>query len=206
MRRGVLAAVLCVMALAASHAGGQEVELPAVPPGMTLGELEDELRRREEDLARYQARLEDLESQNAAVGAELEARARELALHERQVRRQLVTLCRLSQGGYVLLLQDARSMADLFRRIQLARSLVDEDMEALRGHQRAVDALEVRRRELAGSLEAQRQLQEQVAQYRLELEAERERRVSAEAQAPAPAYDMGLGTADPFASGVAFDL
>ena len=105
-----------------------------------------------------------------------------LRRQEAQVRARLVTLCRLSQGGYLQLLQDASSLADLFRRAQFARGLIDGDLDALREHQTEVDSINLRRRQLDRRLAAQRQLQERIEHYRLELETERERRVNQAAQ------------------------
>ncbi len=173
---------LIILALIASQAAGQQADIEPQPLAMTLPELEEELRRREEDLGRYSQRLSALESQNAEVRGELESREQVLRRQEAQVRARLVTLCRLSQGGYLQLLQDASSLADLFRRAQFARGLIDGDLDALREHQTEVDSINLRRRQLDRRLAAQRQLQERIEHYRLELETERERRVNQAAQ------------------------
>ncbi len=178
IRRCASPATLIVLALIAGQAAGQPADVDPEPLGMTLQELEEELRRRQEDLGRYSQRLSTLEQQNLEVRGELEGRETVLRRHESQVRARLVTLCRLSQGGYLQLLQDASSVADLFRRAQFARGLVSDDLGALREHQAEVDAITLRRRQLDRRLAAQRQLQERIEQYRLDLEAERERRVN----------------------------
>lgn len=195
MRRAPL--LLTALVLAASTATGQPAD--TVDPGpiaMTLVELEEEIRRREHDLERYNEQLAELERENAELRRELDAHGADLARQERQVRARLVTLCRLSRGGYLQLLGGASSWADLFRRAQFARTLVDQEMEALNEHQRQVEALEERRGQLDQRLAAQRRLRERIAGYREELEAERERRL-VERRQPDP-LSLGGSTPPPY--------
>jgi peptidoglycan hydrolase CwlO-like protein len=174
-----------------ARATGQPAEVDPGPIAMTLPELEDELRRRQQDLDRYGERLDGLEQQNDEVRRELEARGEVLRRQESEVRARLITLCRLSRGGYLQMLGGSRSWADLFRRSQFARSLVDQELEALGAHQSEVEELDRRYRQLDRRLNEQRQLQERIVQYQRELEAERERRLNERARAASDPYRLG---------------
>ena len=185
MRRlAPLAAVALGLVVATGRAGGQGAFSDgAVASEMTAAELEDEIARREADLARHGARLARLEASEARVRDELAAHAAELGRQESQVRARIVTLCRLRQGGYLHILRGASSWTDLVRRARYARTLAAHDLEVLRRHHEGVQALETRRRELDERLDEARGLRDRIAGYRDELRAELERRAS-----PAPGH------------------
>ena len=172
--------VFVALALRGSIAVGQTSDLDETPLAMTLSELREELSRREADLRRYRSRLEELERENDEVRAGLEQREADLRRQEHTVRARLVTLCRMSRGGYVQLLGGASSWVDLIRRAQLVRAVTEQDIEALRAHQRAVEELESQREQLSANVESQRRLSDRISQYQQELEAERQRRLVAE--------------------------
>lgn len=162
--------------------------------GMTLEELEEEIARREADLQRYSSRLAELEQQNEALRADLARREATASERERTLRTRIVGLCRLTRGGYVALLLGARTWTELLRRAELARSVVDRDVEALRAHRSELDQLRRQRQQLAEQLDAQRALADRISLYQQELEAERQRRVTLEAPPPLPADEsLGLG-------------
>jgi flagellar motility protein MotE (MotC chaperone) len=202
MRRVVVVVcALATIAIVGGHAVGQEGAALSAGAPMTDRELAGEIARREADLARYNERLSRLESETAGIRSDLERREAELGAQESQVRRRIVTLCRLRQGGYLHLLRGASSLTDLMRRARYARSLANADLASLREHQRLVAELEGRRADLASQIETQRQLRERIATYRDELEAERRRRLEppdpffddVTAEAPAAPFDPALG-------------
>jgi peptidoglycan hydrolase CwlO-like protein len=171
---------------------------------MTLAELREEIARREADLRRYRVRLDELVRENESVRATLDEHEAALRRQEATVRARLVTLCRLSRGGYLQLIAGASSWVDLLRRAQIVRAVVERDIETLASHQRQVEALADQRRELTERIETQRSLSDRISQYQQDLEAERERRVAAESSASPPPF--GLDDLDPTMSEPGFDL
>ena len=176
--RLLLFTTIPLVLLIVGTASGQPSELEDGPLVMSLAELEDEISRRQEDLRRHQERLSEIERENETVRRELDARASVLGNRETHVRERIVTLCRLSRGGYVQLLRGAETWTDLVRRAQLARAVMDDDITVLRAHQTEVEDLERQRRELDERLERQRDLNDRITRYRRELEEERQRRLS----------------------------
>jgi len=161
------------------NAAGQPSDVEELPLVMTLAELEEEIVRREDDLRRYRERLEDLEARNDSIRRHLEAREAELQGEEARLRSKIVTLCRMSRGGYLQMLRGARTWAEMARRAQIARTVVDRDVEEIRSHQQQVDELRSQRQQLVQRLEVQRQLQARIERYRQELANERSRRLRA---------------------------
>lgn len=196
------ALVMAALAVSGNDASGQPAELNETPLVMTLHELQEELDLREADLRRYNERLEALESQNAEVRGQILERETVLRRQEHAVRERIVTLCRLSRGGYAQLLGGARTLTDLMRLAQLARTVIDQDIEALRDHQGQVDELEDQRRQLSGRVESQRRLSERISQYQQELEAERQRRVAVESVAYPQSSPLGVPTPSLSSSGL----
>ena len=172
------AVALITGAIVAGSATGQPAELDEAPMVMTLEELEGEIERREADLRRYSEQLQRLERQIEALRTQLAEREAVLRRQERTARTRVVTLCRLSRGGYVQLLRGARNWTDLVRRAQIARVVMDQDVAALQEHQREVEELSQRRQQLTQRVDRQRELQERIARYQRELEAERARRLA----------------------------
>lgn len=176
-----LGAILLLSGLSVVEpATGQISNVEETPLVMTLDELEEEIVRREDDLRRYRERLAELEVENSKVGANLEAREDRLRGQEDRLRGKIVTLCRMSRGGYIQLLRGARTWAEIARRSQIARAVVDQDIEEIREHQLQVEELREQRARLLRRVEVQRQLQARIARYRRELEDERRRRLRAQ--------------------------
>lgn len=192
-------ALLLVVALAVSEnrasgqttGGGEETTLV-----MTLTEIQEELSRREADLSRYNERLEELERQNNAVRQQIIERENELQQQESNVRERIVTLCRLSRGGFMQLLGGAQTLSDLMRLAQLARAVVDQDIEALTAHQTGMEELEAQRQQLSERVESQRRLRERISHYQQDLEAERQRRISFESAAYPQSLPVSSSTLD----------
>jgi peptidoglycan hydrolase CwlO-like protein len=185
-----ICSILCLFRPAAARAQTSSGLDDAL--GMTLEELEEEIARREADLQRYSSRLAELDQQNEALRADLEQREATARARERSLRTRIVGLCRLTRGGYVALLLGAHTWTDLLRRAELARSVVDRDVEALRAHRVELEQLRQQRRTLAEQLETQRTLADRISLYQQELEAERQRRVTLETPPPLPT-DESLG-------------
>lgn len=179
-----LVAATCALAPAAARAQAGSGLDDAL--GMTLEELEEEIARREADLLRYSGRLTELERQNDTLRADVDQREAAARVRERSLRTRIVGLCRLTRGGYVALLLGAHTWTDLLRRAELARTVVDRDVEALRAHRVELEELRDRRRHLAEQLETQRALADRISLYQRELEAERQRRVTLENPPPLP--------------------
>ena len=198
MSRWSLASFALVVVLVAGRAIGQPADPDPGPIAMTLAELEEELQRRQQDLARYNERLAELERQNAEVRQDLDESAAVLGRQEEQVRARLITLCRLSRSGYLQLLVGARSWADLFRRARFARTLMDQELEALHEHKHQVDELRLRRQQLDQRLVAQRELQERISRYQEELEAEWERRLVEQAHEATDPYGLDAASPPPY--------
>lgn len=196
------ALVVAALTVSGNDASGQSAGLSETPLVMTLNELQEELDMREADLLRYNERLEALESQNTEVRGQIRERETELRVQEYAVRERIVTLCRLSRGGYMQLLGGARSLSGLMRLAQLARAVVDQDIEALRVHQGQVDELEEQRQQLSNRVETQRRLSERIGQYQQELEAERQRRLDVESAAYPQSSPLGVPTPSPTPSGL----
>lgn len=193
-------ATLLLALLVVSTAWGQSGELgdEQTLMVMSLEELEAEIARREADLARYTERLESLERQNEQVRQRLERRAEELRLRELTLRGRVVTLCRLSRGGFVQLLRGAPTVAALIRRAQIASTVVDRDIAVLEEHQRRVEELEQEQTQLDQRLAAQRDLQQRIARYRTELEAERQRRLERRSMGGGDPFGLDDAAPSPF--------
>jgi len=185
MNRRVLAALALAVVVPARPAWAQGSGLDDAL-GMTLQELEEEIARREDDIRRYAERLAQLEGQNDEVRLDLERREANARRHERGLRGRIVSLCRLSRGGYVALLLGAHTWTELLRRAELARTVVDRDVDALRAHTGELEQLRLQRRQLAEQLETQRALSDRISLYQQELEAERQRRLALENPPPLP--------------------
>jgi len=153
---------------------------------MTDEELEGEIQRRTGDLDRYTEHLGRLERTTREARGALDLRERELHVQQSEARRSVVTLCRLSRGGFVHLLSGAQSWTDLFRRAELARVLARRELGALRDYQSGVEELETRRNTVEQRLTAHRALRERTRTYRQALELERTRRASIATTLPSP--------------------
>ncbi len=142
-----------------------------------LNEIEKEMQRREEDLRRYNARLERIKQEAEATRRDLAVREQEVRNAESNVRERLRSLCRLSRGGYLKLVRGARSLADLVISLRYVKARMNYDLQALQAHKDLLEEIEARRRKLAKQVAAQSRLSERIAAYRDELRAQRDLRL-----------------------------
>lgn len=144
-------------------------------PWAALQELEEELRRREDDLARCRSRLE-------AARADLEiARDYLLRLEEardrlrREVHRRIVLLDRIGRGGVARLVLTSRDPGEARFRARLVRRLVREDAELASRYAEMGEQAEAIRRDVTRKVATQEALARRLEQRQRELEAEVER-------------------------------
>jgi septal ring factor EnvC (AmiA/AmiB activator) len=156
-------------------------------PWDTLREAEDELQRREDDLARCRARLDDV---NQDLGLTQE-RLRQLEAGTQALRaevlRRMVLLDRVGRGGTTRLVLTSHDPAEARFRSSLVRRLVRADADLAQRYLSLRDEAETIRTDLTRKLAGQQALERQLEERRRQLadEVERHRRLLSTLSTPA---------------------
>lgn len=170
MIRPVAIVVVAVALHTAIHARADDLGY------LSKSELEAEITRRQEDIARTDYRISAISSAEAKATAEL-AKAREAgAIIERQAITRARALYRISRnGGSLRYLLGARSPVELLRRLSELKRLLIEGLEERRQAGHRIASAERRVASLEEEKTAAFQMKDMLVDTLLELEAARNR-------------------------------
>jgi peptidoglycan hydrolase CwlO-like protein len=135
-RYAVMTAVILLAGTLAASDGGAAPGLWGGVSYLDASELATEIERRERDMARANARIEELEESMSSLEGEIEALEQARRRQAREARRAIIMHDRLSRGGMLRIVLDSGSLTDaavfarLYSRLLESQGEVFSELEA----------------------------------------------------------------------------
>lgn len=176
MRRRYVVTVLAAVLAAGIASARDEGSSPGLWGGVSyldVGELEAEIARRDEDVARAGARIEELEKKVTALEDEIAVLEAERADQASEARQAIILHDRMARGGMLRLVLGAESLTDVAVFSQLHARILARESETFETLSAQEDALKKKKSQLEQDRDLLQKLKSDLLEHRRALEKRR---------------------------------